>query len=146
MMPLQKAPNIIKIGACLFYELLVMIAIAFIGAAIFVLVFGDATQGTKRIFLQGFIWILIGTYFVMSWVKRGQTLPMRSWKLLLICQTQQHAEPVRLINVRTAIVRYMVATLGLLLFGVGFFWRWFDKDQLFLHDRLMNSKVVVLQD
>jgi len=139
----QQAPSLIKLGACLLYESLVIIAIAFIGAATFVVLFGDATQGIKRLLLQCFIWALIGVYFVLSWVKRGQTLSMRSWKLLLIRQTQS-AESTALINLHTAILRYLLATIGLCVFGLGFFWCLIDKDGLFLHDRLLHCKIILL--
>lgn len=139
----QQAPSLIKLGVCLLYEILVMIAIAFIGAATFVVLFGDATQGAKRVLLQCFIWLLIGTYFVLSWVKRGQTLPMRSWKLMLIRQTLTD-ENTGLISVPTAILRYLLATLSFSLFGLGFFWCLIDQDRLFLHDRLQGNKIILL--
>jgi len=138
-----QALSLIKLGACLLYECLVIIAIAFIGVATFVMLFGNATEGTKRILLQCFIWLLIGFYFVLSWVKRGQTLPMRSWKLMLIHQ-KHSSESAALINVYNAMLRYILATLGLSIFGLGFFWCLFDKDSLFLHDRILHNKLIIL--
>jgi len=141
----QQAPSLIKLGACLLYESLVIIAIAFIGVAIFVVLFGNATAGIKRMLLQCFIWLLIGSYFVLSWINRGQTLPMRSWKLILIDQMPS-GESTILITANTAIKRYFLASIGILFFGLGFFWCLIDKDRLFLHDRLLRSKIVLLNN
>jgi uncharacterized RDD family membrane protein YckC len=133
------APSLIKLGACLFYELLVLIAISFVCACLFVGLLGDATHGMKRVIFQLFIWMVIGAYFVRSWVIQGQTLPMRSWKLKLVAQNSR-----QLLSYRVAVLRYILATIGLVLFGVGFFWRLIDREHLFLHDRLLNTRVIYL--
>jgi uncharacterized RDD family membrane protein YckC len=135
----NTAPSLIKLGACLFYELLVLIAISFVSACLFIGLLGDATHGMKRVFFQVFIWAVIGAYFVRSWVVQGQTLPMRSWKLKLVVQNSG-----QLLSYRIAVLRYILATIGLILFGVGFFWRFIDREHLFLHDRLLNTRLIYL--
>jgi len=41
-----------------------------------------------------------------------------------------------------AVLRYLIAWPSVLFFGIGLLWAIFDKDHLFLHDRLAGTKVV----
>jgi uncharacterized RDD family membrane protein YckC len=136
-----KAPSLLKLGASLFYELLVLIALAFFTVSIFYVLFGDATHGVKRLLLQFFVWLLIGAYFVRSWVVRGQTLAMRSWKLRLIGQVSSDALPQN-ISMKRAVLRYLLCSFNLMLLGVGFFYCLLDTERRFLHDKLLNTKIV----
>ncbi len=115
------APSLLKLGACLIYETLTLIALSFTFAAIFVWLAGDSTQGLKRLLLQLFLWGAIGSYYVRCWLKSGQTLAMQAWKLRLVGQS---GAPL---DLQRVILRYVAATLGLMLFGVGFLWCLFDK-------------------
>jgi hypothetical protein len=46
------------------------------------------------------------------------------------------------LNKTQAVTRYVLASFGLLFFGLGFVWRFFDRDGLFLHDRLSGSRLI----
>jgi uncharacterized RDD family membrane protein YckC len=139
-----QAPSFIKLGASLFYELLVLIALAFFSVGIFYIIFGDATHGVKRVFLQLFVWLLMGAYFVRSWVVRGQTLAMRSWGLRLIDANHLNASS-QTMDWQKALLRYVLVSLNLALFGLGFFYCFFDVDKRFLHDKLLNTKIITLK-
>jgi len=129
------APSLIKLGACLLYELLTVIAIVFVSAGLFLWLAGDATHGVKRLLLQLFLWLTIGAYFVRCWLKSGQTLAMQAWKLKLVTDGGQ------LLSVRFAILRYVLATLSFALCGFGFLWAIVDRQHLFLHDRILKSRI-----
>lgn len=130
-------PSLIKLGVCLLYELLTLIAIVFVSAGIFLWLFGDATHGPKRLLLQLFLWAVVGAYLVWCWLKSGQTLAMQAWKIKLLDRHNQ------LLSLKFAVLRYMLASLSLMLFGVGFLWVIVDKDRLFLHDRLLQCQLVL---
>jgi len=121
------------------YEALTVVALSFVCAGLFVWFAGDATHGIKRLFMQLFLWLAIGAYFIWCWLKSGQTLAMQAWQLKLVNQENQ------LLTLRFAMARYLLATLSLALFGLGFLWAVFDSKKLFLHDRLLKCKVVVQQ-
>jgi len=129
------APSLIKLGACLLYELLTVIAIVFVSAGLFLWLAGDATHGAKRLLLQVFLWLTIGAYFVRCWIKIGQTLAMQAWKLKLTTDGGQ------LLSLRFAILRYLLATLSFTLCGLGFLWAIVDRQHLFLHDRILKSRI-----
>jgi uncharacterized RDD family membrane protein YckC len=130
------APSLIKLGACLLYELLTVIAIVFVSAGLFLFIAGDATHGAKRLLLQVFLWLILGAYFVWCWRQSGQTLAMQAWKLKLVGHDGQ------LLSLKIAILRYVLATLGMVLCGLGFLWAIVDNQHLFLHDRLLKSRIV----
>jgi uncharacterized RDD family membrane protein YckC len=130
------APSLIKLGACLLYELLTVIAIVFVSAGLFVWIAGDATQGAKRLLLQIFLWLIVGAYFVWCWQKSGRTLAMQAWKFKLVGDDSQ------LLSLKIAALRYMLATLSMVLCGLGFVWAIVDRQHLFLHDRILKSRIV----
>ncbi len=133
------APGLFKLGACIVYELLTVFAILFASAALFVLVAGDAGAGIKRLLLQFFLWLVTGAYFIRCWLKSGQTLAMQAWKLKL---ADKHGHPLTL---ELAIYRYLLATLSLAFGGIGFLWALANKQHQFLHDKLLNSRIVMKQ-
>ena len=130
------APSLIKLGACLLYELLTVIAIVFVSAGLFVWIAGDATQGAKRLLLQIFLWLIVGAYFVWCWRQSGRTLAMQTWKFKLVGHDSQ------LLSLKIAVLRYVLATLSIVLCGLGFVWAIVDRQHLFLHDRLLKSRIV----
>jgi uncharacterized RDD family membrane protein YckC len=132
----MTAPSLIKLGACLLYELLTVIAIVFVSAGLFLWVAGDATHGAKRLLLQIFLWLIVGAYFVWCWQKSGRTLAMQAWRFKLIGEDSQ------LLSLKIAILRYVLATLGMVLCGMGFLWAIVDRQHLFLHDRLLKSRII----
>lgn len=138
-LPLSKdhSPSLLKLFACLVYELLTIVALCIVFAGVFYGVFGDATEGIKRLLQQIFLWTVLGAYYVWCWSKTGQTLAMQSWHLKVVSQNNAP------LSMQMALVRYVLASLSLVLFGLGFLWAVVDKDRLFLHDRLLKSKIII---
>lgn len=134
-----KAPSLIKLGACLIYEALTIVALCFVSALVFIWLVGDATQGVKRYLFQLFLWLIVGLYYIWCWLKTGQTLAMQAWHLKLV---RHDGQPCSL---ALAISRYILATLSLMTFGLGFLWAIVDRDALFLHDRVLKVTSVNLK-
>ena len=131
----MKAPNIITRIAIGSYELLILIAIWLICTGIFIALFGDATDGLKRFALQLTIWSVTGIYFIWCWKKSGQTVAMKTWKVQLV---SQKSSPL---TYNQLVLRYILASLGLFAAGAGFLWMIFDRENLFLHDRLTGCRL-----
>lgn len=134
---MQHASLIKRFAACL-YEALALVAIWLFLTFIFMLLFGDVDTILKQRSLQVFLWVLTGFYFVLCWVKTGQTLAMQAWKIKLV-----NAESDCL-SVKHALLRYALVTISLGFFGVGFLWALVDKKHLFLHDRLLKTRLIQL--
>ena len=135
MTNLNSKPAWLRLAACMLYDGLVVLALSFALALGFILLFGDASHGLKRYALQLFLWLGIGLYFVWCWRKSGQTLAMQTWQLKL------SDGQTKLLSWPQALIRYALASLSLAAFGLGFVWALFDRDGLFLHDRLLNSRI-----
>jgi uncharacterized RDD family membrane protein YckC len=134
----QNASRFKLLAACV-YELLLLVALWMLCTWLFVRLFGDATSGNKRYFLQFFLWLVTSAYFVWCWVKSGQTLATKTWKIKLI-----NAENNTL-NLQQAIIRYALASALMLAGGASVIWMLLDKDRLFLHDRLLRTRFVNLK-
>jgi uncharacterized RDD family membrane protein YckC len=116
----------------MFYEALLLFAVAFFAGWVFFFASGgrDATTGWLRHLLQVFILVVIGSYFLWCWLRGGQTLAMKAWR-------------VRLVNVTPgrALLRFVLA---LALLPVSIVWALFDRDRQFLHDRLAGTRLVLV--
>ena len=117
------------------YESMLLIAIAAAAILLFLLLFGDATHAPKRYFLQIYLWLVFGVYFIWCWRKSGQTLAMQTWRIRLVSRTGQPLSAIQ------ACKRYVLASL---FFGAGFLWAFFDREVLFLHDRLTGGRLIVV--
>ena len=60
---------------------------------------------TGRAALQGFLFLVLGVYFVWFWSHGGQTLAMKTWRIRLIGQDGLAVSQTR------ALVRYMLSWL-----------------------------------
>ncbi|HEY0562921.1 MAG TPA: RDD family protein, partial [Methylophilus sp.] len=118
------------------YELLILIAIAMLITWLFIAVFGAATHGGKRLILQLVLWLGMGGYFVSCWVKSGQTLALQAWKLRIVNADESA------LTLKQACARYLLATLFMGMFGVSVWWALLNKQRLFLHDKLSNTKCI----
>ncbi len=78
-------------------------------------------------------------FFVRFWLKGGQTLGMRAWKLMVIRHDGLSLTP------KDAILRFLSATLSLLPFGAGLLWMLFDSKKLAWHDRLSATRLIILK-
>jgi uncharacterized RDD family membrane protein YckC len=126
----------LKLFATCVYELLLLLALWMLCTWVFVRLFGDATSSYKRYFLQLFLWLVTGAYFVWCWTKTGQTLATKTWKIRLV--NQQNIS----LSINQAVFRYALASASILACGLGFIWALVDREGLFLHDRLMKTRFV----
>ena len=121
------------------YEAVLMLALTLVLTAVYVMLLGDASHGWKRLGLQILLWGSIGAYFVRCWTVTGQTLASQTWKLKVVNRQGQ------LLDWQASLIRYVVASLLLLPAGLTLWWAILDKEQQFLHDRLLGSRLVSQQ-
>lgn len=121
------------------YESLILVAVLFITGLVFHLVFRDTHSLFFRPAFQLYLLIVAAFYFTWFWTHGGQTLPMQTWKLRVI---SADGGPVCL---KQALARYLFAVIGIFLFGCGILWALFDREGLFLHDRLAGTRIVRIE-
>ena len=126
-------PGLPRRLASMVYEAILLFAVAFLAAWVFFLASGgrDATAGAMRHLLQLCIGLFFAAYFLWSWLRGGQTLAMRAWRIRLIDITPA-----------SAFIRLILAAL-LVPSGISLLWALFDRDRQFLHDRLARSRLVL---
>ena len=112
------------------YEALLVFAVAFFASWIFFFASGggDATRGYLRHELQALIALTLAGYFLWCWLRGGQTLAMKAWRIRLVGVTP-----------RRALARFLLA---LALLPVSVLWALVDRDGQFLHDRLVGTRLI----
>ena len=120
----------------LVYEILLLAALLMIGALPFVLLARDFDHGLARPLFQLYLLPLAGAYFTWQWLRGGQTLPMKTWRLKLVTRDGGALTPAH------ALRRFLFCVPGAAALGAGFFWALLDRDGQFLHDRLAGTRII----
>ena len=125
-------PGLWRRVASMLYEAILLFAVAFFAGWLFYAASGgrDATHGALRHELQALILVVFAAYFLWCWLRGGQTLPMKAWKIRVVQVT-----PAR------ALLRFVLALL-LVPTGISILWALLDRDRQFLHDRLAGTRLV----
>jgi uncharacterized RDD family membrane protein YckC len=123
-------PSLGRRLAAMVYEAFLIFAVAFFAAWIFFFASGarDATSGALRRELQLFIVVVLAAYFLWCWLRGGQTLAMRAWRIRLVEVTPPKA-----------LIRFLLAAA---LLPLSILWALVDRDHQFLHDRLAGTRLI----
>ena len=132
---LLPAPFLVRIAAMI-YESLLVTAVVFVASFIIIPVVGEMHAPWQRHLFQVYILGILFAYFSAFWLRSGQTLAMKTWRIRLV--TVDGGTLV----FRQAVLRFFLALIGLLLAGVGVWWALFDRDRQFLHDRLTGTRLI----
>jgi uncharacterized RDD family membrane protein YckC len=127
----RTTPGLPRRLASMVYEAVLLFAVGFFAAWLFFFASGgrDATAGSTRHLLQLFIGLIFAGYFLWCWLRGGQTLAMKAWRIRLVEVT-----PVK------ALIRFVLALL-LVPTLISIAWSLFDRDRQFLHDRLAGTRL-----
>ena len=131
----DTAPFLARIAAMI-YESLLVIAVVFVASFIIIPVVGEMHAPWQRHLFQVYILGILFAYFSAFWLRSGQTLAMKTWRIRLV---QQNGDTL---TFRQAVLRFFLALIGLLLAGAGFWWALVDRDRQFLHDRIVGTRLV----
>jgi uncharacterized RDD family membrane protein YckC len=135
---LQLAPLRLRLMS-LVYEGMLLFAVLFVSSYLYLSVARDAQSGWPRALFQIYLLSVCGVYFVFCWIRTGQTLPMKTWRLRVV--TAGGAS----LSMSQAFRRYIFAIPGILS-GISLLWAPFDKDRQFLHDRLAGTRIVRVRE
>jgi uncharacterized RDD family membrane protein YckC len=120
----------------LFYEALLLAAVLWLAGFPLAIVETGLDLPHLRPVQQVYLICVAGAYFVVQWTHGGQTLAMKTWRLKL--ERRDGGAPA----LRDAVLRYVAALASLAAFGLGFLWAFFDRERLFLHDRIAGTRIV----
>jgi len=118
------------------YDLLLLAALLFM----FTLCLFPLTGG--RAIEPGTLWYraslaaIVVLFFTGFWVRGGQTLGMKAWRLRLVARD---GGPVRW---PSALARFAASLVSLAPAGLGFWWAAIDPQRRAWHDRLSKTRIV----
>ena len=157
-------PGIMRRVFSMLYEATLLFAVAFIATWLFQFAAGGAlVTGWQRTALQFYLAAVFAAYFLWCWLRGGQTLAMKAWKIRLVVPGRNR------IPARTALARLLLAAIfvgsfcaalaaafihrnpwvafvTLAVSGIGLGWALFDRDRQFLHDRLAGTRLVLVSE
>jgi uncharacterized RDD family membrane protein YckC len=122
--------------AAMIYESLLVTAVLFVASFIIIPVVGEMQTAWQRHLFQFYIVGVLFAYFSAFWLRSGQTLAMKTWRIRLVDRNGGR------ITFRQALLRFFLALFGLMLGGIGFWWALVDRDRQFLHDRIAGTRLV----
>lgn len=123
----QHAPFLRIFGAILYDFLLVF-------SLVFTLVLIGTLMGIDKKLIFWLITLPASYfYFVYSWVKTGQTLGMKSWKIQL-----------KNANYLAASVRFFASIFSWAIFGLGYAYILFNKQNVSLHDKISGTFLIYI--
>jgi len=96
----------------------------------------EAGSTTGDPLLSSILFVMLYLFFGYFWTRTGQTLGMQVWHIRI-----QNKNAVS-ISWLQALLRFMMAIISLLCFGLGFLWMLVDKEGMTWHDRFSESVVV----
>lgn len=131
----STASFLVRIAA-LIYESLLVVAVVFVASFIIIPVVGEMQATWQKQLFRVYILGVLFAYFSAFWLRSGQTLAMKTWRIRLVNQDGGR------LSFKQALLRFFLALLGLLLLGAGFWWALVDRDGQFLHDRILGTRLV----
>ncbi len=135
--------------AALVYDSLIAVALCFIYGfivlAIQVNILGVTLAPGEKASIGhwGFVGMImvVAVFNIGFWYKAGQTLGMRTWRLMLV----DADDPTKTPSLKQCLMRFTVAPISLFAAGLGYWWSLVDKAGKTLHDHLSNTQVIMLE-
>ena len=135
----RHAGLVLVLGAAL-YDALLTAAILFVAGAIAVIANGGEAIASGDPLFKAYLFAAGFPYFAWCWTHSGQTLGMKTWKVVL---QRNDGRPPQL---QDAALRYVAALLSWLALGAGFLWIVFDAKKRSWHDHISQTSIVMLND
>ncbi len=142
------AAGLVRRLAALLYDAVLVLAIWIALGFVAQLIAGAETNQVidgrvETDFVFGLILLAImgasaAVFYVWFWTRGGQTLGMVAWRI------RAQSLGGGLMTARQAWLRFLCAWPAFLLFGLGYFWLYFDSEGDAAHDRLSGTRVVLL--
>jgi uncharacterized RDD family membrane protein YckC len=128
------SPHLLRHFAVMIYDSLLLFSVLFFAG----LLAYPVTQGQSSFVYTIYLWGVIFLYFGWQWLRGGQTLGMRTWHIQL--------QPINgnQLTWRQVFIRFSVAIVSWLVFGLGFFWVIIDERHRTWHDLASKTRLVLI--
>jgi uncharacterized RDD family membrane protein YckC len=124
--------------AALSYDMLLVTAVLMLVTLVIIAMRGGEPIAPNNFLYQFALLATTGAFFTGFWVGGGQTLGMKAWRLKV-----QRPSGERL-SWKVGLIRFAAGILSMLPLGLGLFWLVFDPNGQTWHDRIADTRVVVL--
>ena len=139
--PAASAAHLVLRLFAAIYDALPVLALWFVAASTAVALRGgnlDVHRLGDKLLVQALVLLVTAAYFVVSWVRGGQTVGMRPWRLRVV---RADGAPI---TTAQALLRFMIALVSLGACGLGFLWCLVDHDRRAWHDIAARTLLVRL--
>ena len=137
--PPLSPPRLLRRLGAMAYDTLLLLAILMMLSYPYVWLTSGAKPGlVVKTLYQLYLIAICFLFYGGFWVRGGQTLGMRTWRIKLV---RQDGGPI---TWTIALKRFVSALLSLLCLGLGFLWVLYDRDKLAWHDRLSGTRLMLL--
>ena len=123
--------------ASILYDFLLVVAVLIIMSIPF-FSFDLQENNLLKVTIHIYYYLITQYFFVWFWVHNQGTLGMKTWKIKIICDNNNR------LTYKQAIIRFNVAIISLLFFGLGFIISLFRKDKKCFHDIISKTALVKL--
>jgi len=152
-----ETPSLARRMACWMYEGMLMFGVAFIAGYLFGTLSQTRNALDNRNFLQAFLFVVFGIYFVWLWSK-GQTLAMKTWGIAVVDRAGRPLTQARallryvlswlwFLPALAAVAAYKLSGAESVVIVLGWVLVWallsrFHPQQQFWHDALAGTRLV----
>ncbi|MBS0583186.1 MAG: RDD family protein [Proteobacteria bacterium] len=124
------------------YDLFPLLALWFFATIAAIALTGGVLEVHRlghKLLVQALLLAVSAAYFVVSWLRGGQTVGMKPWRLRVV------GVDGAAIDVKRALLRFAVALVSLGALGLGFFWCLVDRERRAWHDIAAGTLLVRLE-
>ena len=131
----DKTPGLLRRLGAMLYDALLLLALLMLATALLMPISYGAIA-MDNIAYQLYLLSVVTGYFVYFWLRHGQTLGMRTWKIRLVRADGQA------LKLGDTLRRLFFSVLSWLPLGLGFWWILFTRQRLAWHDRWSGTLLV----
>lgn len=135
-------PSLLRRLTAIVYDSLLVIALVAVVNGVALAVVVRLTEGQEEVLgphlVQALTILSIYGFFIVFWLKQGQTLGMQAWRIKLVGFDGQ---PPRF---SATVVRCLAATLSAACLGAGYLWCLVDRNKRCWHDYLSKTELALL--
>jgi uncharacterized RDD family membrane protein YckC len=124
-----------RFGAIL-YDFFLLLTVLFISSFLIVIPTGIKPEDQYFFLFQTYIFLIAYLFFAWFWTGDGQTLGMRTWKIKLVMENGAA------VTWKSALLRFSIAIISWLVFGLGFLWSLWDKQHRTWHDIASKTRLI----
>ena len=135
----MQPAGFLKRVLALVYDSLLIGAIVLVLSLLLVFVNeGYPESGSFVSFIQFFILVATGpAFYSYFWIaNKGQTTGMLAWKIKLVSMDETE------LNLKQTILRCLISIISFVCFGLGYFWIFYNKNNLSWSDILTKTKII----